>query len=410
MHTHESKLLRVPALRLKAPVNHSVFRKCPGTGFPLSVKRTELPLILASCCLFLMSCTAEPDFGEPPDLSRFGETSIGQCPQYNQSDLYRSRSNTVIVSPDMDWISAIENASADTEILLENGNYLLDQYALQLKDQLTLRSLSSNPASVNIQGMGYGIGSEGLMVSGNQVTIADVSITDFRDHGIVANPHAGAQQGLQLYNLNIADIGTQHIKVNPGGARDGLIACSTIGYSDGAAVGDYNGAIDLHGTVNYLIRDNYIYNITGDGSGCLIDQDCGQYISAPAILAWNGASGTDVIGNTIVDSFRNIAFGLGSSHNGGRILHNSIVQSSPGDAGIELYNARNAVVEYNTVLLAGRYPGTIEFRHSDNLSITNNWLSQRPWDRGGNVNVQLAGNAFRVIDSPRLPQSDYANR
>lgn len=358
-------------------------------------------LAAALCCL-LQACTTEPDIGEPPDLSRFFDTTVGVCDRYDQSSLYRTRQNTQIVYPESDWIGSIERAAPGTEILFEDGNYQLDQYVLQVRSGLTLRSLNADPSRVQIYGMGYAVPSEGIRVVGNDVTIADISIRDFRDHGIVVNPGLGAQHGLQLYNLDIKDIGTQHIKVNPPGARDGLIACSSIGYSEGAALGDYNGAIDMHATVNWTIRDNYIYNIEGDGSGCLLDRDCGQYISAPAILVWNGAVGTEVIGNTIVDSFRNIAFGLGTSHTGGSILHNTIYQSSPGDAGIELYGASNTIVEFNTVRLTGSYPGTIEFRGSDNLTITNNWLSNQTWDRGGNQNIQLSGNAFRVSESPTI--------
>lgn len=366
----------------------------------LVIPRTGL-LILLSCVL--CSCIAEPDFGEPPDMARFNNTVVGNCTRYDQSALFRNRSNTVIVYPDSDWIGTIERAGANIEILLENGDYHLNQYAVRIRQPITIRSLNADPSQVRIRGMGYGAPSEGFMVLSNDVTIADISISNIRDHAIAVNPQSGAGTGLQLYNLNISDIGTQHIKVNPGGARDGLIACSSIGYSNGAAQGDYNGAVNLHNTINFTVRDNYIYNINGDGSGCIVDQECGQYISAPAILAWNNAQGTTVSGNTIVDSYRNIAFGIGNAHINGSIVHNTIIQSTPGDAGIELYGATGAVVEFNTVQLSGRYPGAVEYRQSANLTITNNWLSRLPYNRGGNANVQLSGNTSRVTDSPRLP-------
>ena len=158
-------------------------------------------------------------------------------------DSYRPRQNSQIVNPQSDWISSIERAAPDTEILLEDGNYQLDQYVVQVRSGVTVRSLSGDPSSVRIQGMGYDVPSEGIMIVGNDVTIADISISDFRDHGVVMNPSIGGRQGLQLYNLDIKDIGTQHVKVNPPGARDGLIACSSIGYSEGAALGDYNGCL-----------------------------------------------------------------------------------------------------------------------------------------------------------------------
>ncbi len=353
-------------------------------------------------CWTLFACNAEPDFGESPDLSSFFETVTDECGRYDQSLAYRQRAITQIVSPQSDWVAAIENAIPDTEILFEDGDYQLDQYAVRIGSGVTIRSVNADPREVRIRGMGYREPSEGFVVLGNDVTIADISISDIRDHAVSVKPESGAQQGLQLYNLNLIDVGTQHIKVNPGGARNGLIACSTIGYSEDGAIGDYNGAIDLHGTFNWTIRDNYIYNIAGDGSGCLVDQDCGQYISSPAILAWLGARDTKVINNTIVDSYRNIAFGLGSEHIGGTILHNTIIQSSPGDAGIELFGSINTLVEYNTVQLSGGYPGSVEFRQTDGLIVRNNWLSRRPWDRGGNRDIELSGNAYRVTESPHL--------
>ena len=358
------------------------------------------PLLLIAMIGLVAGCLgdSEPDLGEQPDLARFDDTLIGDCQPYTQSASFRGRGNTVVVSPQSDWIRTIETASPGTEILLEDGEYLLNQYAARVHSGITIRSLNEDRDRVLIRGMGYDEPSEGFMILGNDITIADLSITDIRNHAVSVKPDVGALQGLRLYNLNISDIATQHIKASPGGARDGLIACSSIGYSAGGAIGDYNGAVDLHNTIDWIIRDNFIYNITGDGSGCLIDQDCGQYISAPAILVWNNASGTKVIGNTIVDSFRNIAFGIGTSHTGGEILHNDITQSTPGDAGIELFGASDAVVEFNTVHLSGSYPGTIEYRASSNLTVTNNWLSRPPWDRGGNSNIQVSGNAFSGDD------------
>ena len=359
------------------------------------LKLIQICLVSALVCL-MTACIGEPDYGEEPDLTRLNDTPVGDCTEYTQSEIYRGRGTTVIVYPESDWINAIENATPGTEILFEDGDYFFDQYAVRVRSDLTIRGLNNDAARVRIRGMGYREPSEGFMILGNDVTIANLSIADIRDHAVSVKPESGALQGLRLYNLDIRDIGTQHIKVSPGQARDGLIACSRIGYSAGSAVGDYNGAIDLHQTVNWVVRDNYIYNINGDGSGCRVDIECGQHHTAPAILAWNDAQGTRIIGNTIVDSYRNIALGIGTRHTGGEILHNTIRQTAPGDAGIELFGATDLVVEFNTVQLAGRYPGTVEFRQSNNLTITNNWLSRKPWNRGGNSSIVLSGNAYRI--------------
>lgn len=351
-------------------------------------------LTVALACL--LSGCLEPDYGDPPDLTRFYDTPIGDCRPYTESEGYRGRAASVVVYPTSDWINTIETAAPNTEILFADGDYSLDQYAVRVRSGLTLRSLNGERAQVQIRGMGYGERSEGFMILGNDVVIADISIAEIHDHAVAVQPTSGAMQGLQLYNLNIVDIGTQHIKVNPGGASNGLVACSTLGYREGGVVGDYIGAIDLHGTIDWTIRDNYIYNITGDGSGCAVYDDCGIYSSEPAILAWRGAQGTRVIGNTIVDSYRNIALGLGTDHIGGAVLHNDIVQRVAGDAGIELFGAKDLTVEFNRVQLSGSYRGTIEYRATNNVTITNNWLSRRPWNRGGNQNIEVSGNAFRV--------------
>ena len=348
----------------------------------------------ALICAVSACDSGEKDYGEPPDLSRFHDTVIGDCPPYTESDVFRGRGSTIVVYPESNWTEVIEDATPDTEILLAAGDYLLDVPGVAIKSGVTVRGLSGDRDSVRIQGLGYGVEAEGFIILGDDITVADLSISNIKHHAVTVNSVLDPSDDFQLFNVDIKDIGTQHVKVNPGGAQNGLIACSRLGYSEGAAVGDYNSAIDLHGAIDWTLRDNYIYNITGDGSGCIIDQYCGEYISEPAILVWNYSQGTRVIGNIIVDSYRNIALGLGTSHVGGEVLHNTIWQNSPGDAGIELFGVSDMVVEFNRVELSGEYPGSIEYRTSNNLTITNNWLSHRPWDRGGNQDVQLSGNSY----------------
>ena len=230
------------------------------------------------------------------------------------------------------------------------------------------------------------------MIIGNDVSIADLSITQMRDHAIAIKPLQGAKQGTRIYNVHLYDIGTQHIKLNVGESDGGLIACSTIGYSDNGAKGDYNGAIDLHEASNWTIRDNTIYNIRGDGSGCNVDEDCGRYLSGPAILVWNNSENTRITRNRLFDNYRNIALGLGRGHSNGKIDNNLIVQSAAGDAGIELQTTTQTTVENNTVILSGTYPGAIEFRDSDNIAIRNNWITSDPHDRGSNRQISIQEN------------------
>ncbi len=323
------------------------------------------------------------------------ESRAGYCLPYDESELYTKRSNSVTLGPEDNWVDAIRKASPDTEFLLRDGTYKLDHYALVVGSGITIRSLSGNRNSVTLAGRGYQEPAEGLMLGGDDITIADLSITAMRDHAISVKPGMGARQQTRIYNVHLYDIGTQHVKVSAGGTIDGLVACSSIGYTADGVAGDYIGGIDLHESENWLVRDNTLYNIRGDGTGCNVDTDCGRYISGPAVLVWNNSKNTVVTRNLFYDNYRNIAFGLGRGHEGGVISDNLVVQDSPGDAGIELQTASGTRVESNTVVLAGYYRGAIEYRDSSELKILSNTLTRAPHDRGGNKDITLRDN---VVD------------
>lgn len=316
------------------------------------------------------------------------------CPGYTDSDIYRQRQNQILVGPNDDWQAIITGAAPNTEVLLRDGEYRLTRYAVVMdNNNVTVRGASGDRDAVRIVGQGYGPGSEGFMVFGTDITIADLTMSAIRNHAISIKPEGGAAR-THIYNTHIFNVGTQHIK-GAGGAEnvDGLVACSSIGYTPGGVQGDYLGAIDIHYAVNWTVRDNYIYNINGDGSGCEVDIDCGAYpYGAPSIYLWQNARGSIVERNTIVDSDRGIALGLGTGHDGGVIRNNFIYRPVAGDAGIELWTASNLLVEHNTVILGGSYPGAIEFRSASNITVRNNLVSQQPWDRGGNSGIRVEGN------------------
>src|SRR5262245_60713687 len=237
------------------------------------------------------------------------------CPAYVSSPLYRPRARQVPANPS-NWVAAIEGAQDGDEILLADGVYPLLQYAVQIDSQITVRSASGNRAAVRIQGQGYGVPSEGFMIHAPNVTIADLSMTGIRNHAISIKGESGAEAP-NVYNVHLYDIGTQHIKGTPGdGVNQGVVACSRIGYSPGAVRGDYINAIDIHRGVDWVVRDNEIYNVWGDGTGCEVDTACGTYLSGggPAILFWNNSSGTIIERNRIVESFMGIAVGYGTPH------------------------------------------------------------------------------------------------
>jgi len=246
---------------------------------------------------------------------------------------------------------------------------------------------------------------EGFGINGHNITIADLTMTQIRNHAISIKSSSGAE-ATHIYNVHLVDIGTQHIKGSGAyGIEDGVVACSRIGYTDGGVQGDYINGIDIHHAIDWVLRDNEIYNIFGDGSGCEVDIDCGSYYrgGGPAILLWNNSSGNVVERNRIIDSYRGIALGFGTGHEGGIVRNNFFYQSEAerdvpvgppisGDMGIQLMTSGNVMVEHNTIILGGSYPGAIEARNaSGHVTIRNNLLTAPVWDRGS-VSFSQAGN------------------
>jgi|GEM_PF-486294 len=345
----------------------------------------------------------EPVAPEPEPVAPVAPTPADPadfCPRYEVSDLYRPRTNQITVSPDDDWERALLDAPPDTEILLADGDYQMTRYAVYLTQAgLTIRSASGDRDAVTIRGQGYGVGGEGLMLAGAGITIADLSMTAIRNHAIAIKPSAGAAD-INVYNVNLYDNGTQQIKAaSDAENRNGVVACSAIGYTPDGVQGDYIGAIDVHRAANWVVRDNYIYNVSGDGSGCEIDIDCGRYNSHPAILFWSDSRDVTLERNVIVDSWRGITLGLGRGFERGTVRNNFIYQSEPGDAGIELYDTRDVTIEHNTVFSVG-YRGAIEYGGSSNVMIRNNLVSATPLDRpsrGESTGVTLVGNITDAV-------------
>jgi hypothetical protein len=341
-----------------------------------------------------------------------GAAASVHCPPYPTAPEYRARQSTLSADPS-NWIQVIEGARNGDEILLVDGTYRLDEYTVQIDTSVTIRGASGNRDAVVIVGEGYDVPAEGFMVMAENVTIADLTMRDIRLHAISVKGELGADAP-QIYNVHLLDIGTQHIK-GTADTLDGLIACSKIGYSEGAVAGDYIDGIDLHGAIGWTIRDNHLYNIWGDGTGCEVDIDCGRYLSGggPAIQLWRGSRDNVVERNRIVDSFRGIAIGFGTDHPGGVVRNNFFYQSEPGrpgargfipgDMGIAIYGGSDTLVEHNTVLLGGDYRGAIEIRDSVDVIIRNNLIDRPIWDRGSATFVAVGNKIDAVIQDFAAP-------
>ena len=372
--------------RLKSQLTHALPDSRKTAASRLLVRSQKTVLVSLMATIIVIQCFAAAH-------AKTSDNTVGvsqeMCTPFERSPIYRPPARVLNAHPE-NWVEVINNAVKGDEVQLKDGTYTLTQYAVVLDKSITLRGASGNRDNVIIQGQGLSVNAEALMIMADEVHIADLTIKDVRDHAI------SIQEGFVspvIYNVHLKDIGTQHIKSNRGG-HNGLIACSSIGYTNDTGVGDYNGAIDLHGAVEWTIRDNYIYNIWGDGSRCIVDAECGTQFfgGGPAILIWNNSRDNIIERNTIVESFRAIALGLDTEYSGGVVRNNYICRTQPGkqgvkkyikgDAGISLRGVANVDVNNNRVLINGRYRGAIELKYSSGISIENNVTSKKIWNKG----------------------------
>ncbi|MFC3194895.1 hypothetical protein ACFODZ_11650 [Marinicella sediminis] len=275
----------------------------------------------------------------------------------------------------------ISNLQPGTTILLEPGDYQLNQTLYIQQDDITIRGNSDRCDAVNLIGQGmenanYGQVPHGIWTNAANLKVFNLTIREVYFHPIQFDPSADAPW---LYNLRLLDAGEQFIKGSSGGfgngVNDGVVEFTIMAYTNSPPVTDHGGGgsgytngVDIHGGDGWLIRNNLFQNFhTPDDSDNLWN---------PAILMWNGASNTVAENNVFIDVDRAIAFGLvnrtsGADHTGG-IIRNNMVYSSPGlfsasrrngsDGLIIVWDSPQTQVLHNTILSNQNQRLSIEMR------------------------------------------------
>ena len=218
----------------------------------------------------------------------------------------------------------------------------------------------------------------GILVSADDVTVADLTIRSTTDHGVSIQ---GADRPV-LYNLHVLDANDQLVKVNPlgDGSDDGLLACSRLGYTTTGPDGYTNG-ISAHDAHGWIVRDNTWVRVhTSTGT------------PVPTILFWSGSSDTLVERNVLIDCSQGISFGnagqTGVNHTGGVVRNNMIYAGQQHDVMIEMVRATGWLVAHNTVIGHDPVPGltwSIEARFAESQgTFANNLTNMNVWaDRDG---------------------------
>ncbi len=288
--------------------------------------------------------------------------------------------------------AAVASLTSNRTIVIAPGTYQLTStlFINGTFGNVTIRGATNNRDDVVIVGRGMGVpdGSVpfGIWTGGNvtNLTIANLTIRDIYQHPIMFN--AGTESP-RVYNVRVVNAGEQFLKANPdgsgGGVDNGVVEYSVFEYTN-TAPSDYTNAVDVHRGRDWIIRHNLFRRIRAPQ---------GQ-LAGPAILMWNGSSGTRADGNTFVDCHREIAFGLiqrtPDDHTGGVISNNFIVRNAGmgGDVAIGVFDSPGTKVVHNTVLLRGQYPNAVEYRFPDTTGAT---ILNNLGDRGAQARDGASG-------------------
>ncbi len=318
-----------------------------------------------------------------------GECGCGSLPPPGTGE------TVVHVSSSAALQAAIDNASGPTTIYLASGNYPAPEYGFHVgRPGITIRSLSGNRGDVVIRGQGMGGDTRfGVYVTASDFTLADLTVRDVRWHGVFIDPST-SPAGFLFHNIRVVDCGEQLFKASggrdTGTKNDGVIECSTFEYTTTLAEGDYTNGIDLLNSHNWIIRDNTLRNIKAGPGGDL---------AGPAILVWQGSSGTVVERNRVIDCDMGISLGNSSdsvpSHSGGIIRNNFVKGYGNSDFGICVSKSPDVKVINNTIYSPGSWPWSIEVQYasSTECQLINN-LADEPFyiNRFGTNNPLLVTN------------------
>jgi hypothetical protein len=283
-------------------------------------------------------------------------------------------------------LTAGEQVAANTTLLIEPGVYKLDRpLVLRAKHNVTIRSVSGDPASVTLLGKGWEAGDDhdDLIHVGDctNVLIAGLTFAEARSYGVKVEAEHGPRD-IHILNCRFRNIGVRAIKGSAGNDPEVHALRGSVRFCDfendkvppanWLFNGDYIAAIDMMALDNWTFSDNRFRNIKGRNGG-----------GRAAIFIWVRSRHILVERNLILNCDRGIAFG-----NPG--------QSTANKPGEKLVYVGDSTIQNN--MIAGGADCGIELWHVDGISVWNNsiYRPQENFSRGiriGSTNhVTVAAN------------------
>ena len=289
------------------------------------------------------------------------------------------------------------------EILVDDGEYKNSLNITILRNNVTIRSISNNPARVVLSGSGMKKKSPVEVIfdiSASNVTLSGITLRNVSHHLIQVR----AEKGVDFFSLNnciLEDSYQQLLKVSGkdnGEYSDfGVIKNSRFEYTAGVAPNYYVGGIDAHRSRGWVVSNNIFLNIASPA----------EKVAEHAIHFWKHSFNNTVTNNIIINSDRGTGFGFGNNKNqskGGIIAFNKITHDNPNhafaDVGISLESSPHTIVTNNEIYLNSNYPNAIEYRfpNTQGVIIKSNITNKSIVARDGANGIILANKRAGIFE------------
>ena len=292
------------------------------------------------------------------------------------------------VATDAALQAAITRLTPYTTILIEPGHYRLSQTLLLANaDHVTLRGATENPDDVVLTGAeGQGAAEagapSGLEIAAANVTIANLTVTGFRDTAIAVSEGGVAPR---LSNVVVGD-SAHLVRVESstlGAPGQGIIQGSRFVASGGTPVLD---GIVIAGGKGWVVQGNRFQGIRPrEATGATVRVD-------------GNATAVVIDGNVFLGCLREIAIGAGGASGAGAIVRNNvIVRPSSDDSGdlgapIQVTGDLPTVIAHNTILTRGTADAAVSTGGSDTPAAIANNLTDAPIDLTGSRRATTSHN------------------
>lgn len=305
----------------------------------------------------------------------------------------------IVVNKSIELLKAIKtaNTTGHVKIVLNNGQYPIQQTINVTAPHITLISASGDPNKVQLIGSGMratkGVNNL-LRVSAEHFVLDGLTLQESGNHLIQI---AGEQNAdfPTIKNCILRDAYEQILKVsynrNTGVASDfGHIENCRFEYTKGIGPQYYIGGIDVHGGQDWIVKNNIFIGIASPE----------KKIAEHAIHFWNNTQNITVANNTIINCDRGIGFGMPNRPNFGGLIENNLILHADNkhpraDTGIALEESQGTIVKNNRIFLKHSYSNAIEYRfkQTKNVMISNNKVNKYIRSRNGGT-AKLESNQY----------------